>query len=381
MRSPSALALDRREGVARAAGIARVLGDGGGDRPAGRHVVHQRRHASTASSARRAAAARVLAKRSRRWSASGRRHSARASWRRRSCLPFVAIRVVSGDRQSGALLIELQHPSSSFTRVGIKAAVLLAGWLDRVGGAAGGRAVVDQLWRRRVSPRNSRRVAGRPPAERRPDDRARRRGGGDRPSIRRPPRSSRSTVTVGTWMVNFAAAVNGGWWEQAAALHADRDGRGVSTRPVARQRRPRRDRADRRRAWASRRSGCGWAIASAGGCAARWRSPRDRCVAVAGASPRSTRAGTRPRTGRTRSRAPTKLRSQPIDAAAAHRSAPGAAGSAPFRSRASQSLRKLRRVAATAAASTTCRRRRSACSSRPPITTARSGTSSKTAST
>ena len=24
------------------------------------------------------------------------------------------------------------------------------------------------------------------------------------------------TVTVGTWLINFAAAVNGGWWEQAA---------------------------------------------------------------------------------------------------------------------------------------------------------------------
>ena len=25
------------------------------------------------------------------------------------------------------------------------------------------------------------------------------------------------TVTVGTWLINFAAAVNGGWWERAAA--------------------------------------------------------------------------------------------------------------------------------------------------------------------
>jgi hypothetical protein len=23
------------------------------------------------------------------------------------------------------------------------------------------------------------------------------------------------TVTVGTWLINFAAAVNGGWWERA----------------------------------------------------------------------------------------------------------------------------------------------------------------------
>ena len=26
------------------------------------------------------------------------------------------------------------------------------------------------------------------------------------------------TVTVGTWLINFAAAVNGGWWERAAAF-------------------------------------------------------------------------------------------------------------------------------------------------------------------
>src|SRR4030095_15366664 len=43
-------------------------------------------------------------------------------------LPFVGLRGVSGDRQSGALKIELQHPMSSFARVGAKALVLLAGW-------------------------------------------------------------------------------------------------------------------------------------------------------------------------------------------------------------------------------------------------------------
>src|SRR5262249_52615689 len=44
-------------------------------------------------------------------------------------LPFVAIRVVAGDRQSGALKIELQHPLSAFARMSAKAVVLLAGWL------------------------------------------------------------------------------------------------------------------------------------------------------------------------------------------------------------------------------------------------------------
>ena len=43
-------------------------------------------------------------------------------------LPFVVIRLVSGDRQSGALAIELQRPLSPIVRMGAKALVLLAGW-------------------------------------------------------------------------------------------------------------------------------------------------------------------------------------------------------------------------------------------------------------
>src|SRR5882762_7521237 len=44
-------------------------------------------------------------------------------------LPFVAIRLVAGDRQSGALKIEMQHPLSAFARIGAKALVLLGGWI------------------------------------------------------------------------------------------------------------------------------------------------------------------------------------------------------------------------------------------------------------
>src|SRR5262245_58244893 len=44
-------------------------------------------------------------------------------------LPFVAIRVVAGDRQSGALKIELQQPMPVFWRIAAKAIVLMAGWL------------------------------------------------------------------------------------------------------------------------------------------------------------------------------------------------------------------------------------------------------------
>src|SRR5437867_10857951 len=44
-------------------------------------------------------------------------------------LPFVGIRLVSADRQSGALKLEMQHPLSSFVRLAVKGVVLLAGWL------------------------------------------------------------------------------------------------------------------------------------------------------------------------------------------------------------------------------------------------------------
>src|SRR5438552_8899704 len=44
-------------------------------------------------------------------------------------LPFVAIRLVGGDRQSGALKLELQHPMSPLARVAAKGIVLLAGWI------------------------------------------------------------------------------------------------------------------------------------------------------------------------------------------------------------------------------------------------------------
>src|SRR5580698_5315215 len=44
-------------------------------------------------------------------------------------LPFVAIRLVGGDRQSGALKLELQQPMSPFARITAKALVLMGGWL------------------------------------------------------------------------------------------------------------------------------------------------------------------------------------------------------------------------------------------------------------
>ena len=42
-------------------------------------------------------------------------------------LPFVAIRMIAGDRQSGALKLELQQPISSTIRVATKSLVLFCG--------------------------------------------------------------------------------------------------------------------------------------------------------------------------------------------------------------------------------------------------------------
>ena len=44
-------------------------------------------------------------------------------------LPFVAIRAVGGDRQTGALKLELQRPMPAAARITAKAIVLAAGWL------------------------------------------------------------------------------------------------------------------------------------------------------------------------------------------------------------------------------------------------------------
>ena len=130
-------------------------------------------------------------------------------------LPFVAIRVVSGDRQSGALKIELQHPMSSFARVGAKALVLLAGWF--VASLAPAAAV--GLWRSyggSIYPPELATVvlghllnAGLTIAL-----------AAAMASISDHPSTAAIltlTVTVGTWIVNFVAAIHGGVWERAAA--------------------------------------------------------------------------------------------------------------------------------------------------------------------
>jgi len=128
-------------------------------------------------------------------------------------LPFVAIRVVSGDRQSGALKLEIQHPMSAFARIAAKALVLLAGWLLAL--AAPALAVV--LWRSYGGtlywPELATVLAGHML------------NAGltialavAAASLAEHPSTAAIltlAITVGTWIISFIAAVHGGFWERA----------------------------------------------------------------------------------------------------------------------------------------------------------------------
>ena len=130
-------------------------------------------------------------------------------------LPFVVIRLVGGDKQSGALKLESQHRMSALSRVSAKALVLLAAWMIAsvapiiailLWKAYGGTVYVPELLTV---------------------------GGGHllnagltialataAASIAEHPSTAAIMtlgVTVGTWIVNFFAAVQGGIWERVAA--------------------------------------------------------------------------------------------------------------------------------------------------------------------
>jgi ABC-2 type transport system permease protein len=129
-------------------------------------------------------------------------------------LPFVAIRVVAGDRQSGALKLELQQPMPAFSRVTAKALVLMAGWL--IASAPAVAAVI--LWKSYggsvYPPELASVVAGHVlNAALTIALAAAAASLTDHPSTAAIVTLS---VTVGTWIINFIAAVHGGLWERAA---------------------------------------------------------------------------------------------------------------------------------------------------------------------
>ncbi|MEO8678030.1 MAG: ABC transporter permease subunit [Vicinamibacterales bacterium] len=130
-------------------------------------------------------------------------------------LPFVAIRLVSGDRQSGALKIEMQHPSPAGVRVAAKTLVLIAGWLVATAAPLLAAALWVSYGGSLYPPElgavvlghvlNAGLTIGLAAAA---------------AALTEHPSTAAIltlTVTVGTWILNFVAAVQGGVWERAAA--------------------------------------------------------------------------------------------------------------------------------------------------------------------
>ncbi len=131
-------------------------------------------------------------------------------------LPFVAIRAVAGDRQSGALSIELQRPLSPHVRVAAKAIVLIVGWLatgaaglaavllwSSYGGATAGAEIIvaaaGHLLNGALTIALALAVATMT----------------DHPSTAA---IVTLAMTIGTWVVAFASALYGGLWDQLASF-------------------------------------------------------------------------------------------------------------------------------------------------------------------
>jgi ABC-2 type transport system permease protein len=129
-------------------------------------------------------------------------------------LPFVAIRLVSGDRQSGALKIEMQHPIPAFARIAAKAVVLLGGWLvaslaplaaallwKSYGGSVYAPELASVAFGHVLNAGLTIALASTAAAV------------SEHPSTAA---ILTLSVTVGTWILNFIAAVQGGIWERLA---------------------------------------------------------------------------------------------------------------------------------------------------------------------
>ena len=130
-------------------------------------------------------------------------------------LPFVAIRVIAGDRQSGALKLELQHPMHPATRITAKGIILLAGWIiasapalvavvlwHSYGGSIYAPELVTVASGHLINAGLTIAIAA------------------AAASMTEHPSTAAIltlSVTVGTWFLNFIAAVQGGTWERLAS--------------------------------------------------------------------------------------------------------------------------------------------------------------------
>jgi hypothetical protein len=129
-------------------------------------------------------------------------------------LPFVAIRLIAGDRQSGALKIELQHPMPAIARIGAKTLVLFAGWA--IASLAPLAAVV--LWKSYGGSLYSPELATVALGHFLNAGLTIALAAAAAVLTEHPSTAAILTlsVTVGTWVLNFIAAVQGGIWERAA---------------------------------------------------------------------------------------------------------------------------------------------------------------------
>jgi ABC-type transport system involved in multi-copper enzyme maturation permease subunit len=129
-------------------------------------------------------------------------------------LPFVAIGLVAGDRQSGALKLELQHPMPAIARVTAKGLVVLAGWIiaslppliavvmwRSYGGTVYAPELVTVMAGHMLNAGLTIALAA------------------AAASLTEHPSTAAIltlSVTVGTWILSFVAAIHGGIWERAA---------------------------------------------------------------------------------------------------------------------------------------------------------------------
>ena len=130
-------------------------------------------------------------------------------------LPFVAIRLIAADAQSGALKIEMQHPMSSFARLSAQAVVLFAGWIvaslapvaamllwKSYGGTVYVPELASVLLGHFLNAGLTIALAAAAAA-----------------IAEHPSTAAIITLsaTVGTWILNFVAALQGGVWERVAS--------------------------------------------------------------------------------------------------------------------------------------------------------------------
>jgi ABC-2 type transport system permease protein len=129
-------------------------------------------------------------------------------------LPFVAIRLVSGDRQSGALKLELQQGMPPLARVAVKTLVLLAGWIIAMLPPLSAILLWKSYGGSVYTPELATLVLGHVLNAGLTIALA-----AAMSSLTEHPSTAAILtlgVTVGTWIVNFFGAVQGGWWERAS---------------------------------------------------------------------------------------------------------------------------------------------------------------------